>query len=38
MRIGGIMMIATGLLLLTGAWDTLVQEMQGWSNGFTVGI
>ncbi|MFJ8072397.1 cytochrome c biogenesis CcdA family protein [Streptomyces sp. NPDC096176] len=38
MRIGGIMMIATGLLLLTGAWDTLVQEMQGWSDGFTVGI
>jgi cytochrome c-type biogenesis protein len=38
MRIGGGMMIATGLLLLTGAWDTLVQEMQGWSDGFTVGI
>ncbi|MEU0373394.1 cytochrome c biogenesis CcdA family protein [Streptomyces sp. NPDC006283] len=38
MRVGGIMMIATGLLLLTGAWDTLVQEMQGWSDGFTVGI
>lgn len=38
MRIGGIMMIATGLLLLTGAWDTLVQEMQGWSDGYTVGI
>ncbi|MER6613438.1 cytochrome c biogenesis CcdA family protein [Streptomyces xantholiticus] len=38
MRIGGGMMIVTGLLLLTGAWDTLVQEMQGWSDGFTVGI
>ncbi|MFC5799376.1 cytochrome c biogenesis CcdA family protein [Streptomyces formicae] len=38
MRIGGGMMIATGLLLLTGAWDILVQEMQGWSNGFQVGI
>ncbi|WP_409470406.1 cytochrome c biogenesis CcdA family protein [Streptomyces sp. HC307] len=38
MRIGGIMMIATGVLLLTGAWDSLVQEMQTWSNGFTVGI
>ncbi|MEV0034509.1 cytochrome c biogenesis CcdA family protein [Streptomyces sp. NPDC050804] len=37
-RIGGAMMIATGLLLLTGAWDSIVQEMQGWSNGFTVGI
>ncbi|MFJ2608920.1 cytochrome c biogenesis CcdA family protein [Streptomyces sp. NPDC091279] len=38
MRIGGTMMIATGLLLLTGAWDSLVQEMQTWSNGFSVGI
>ncbi|MFC4469858.1 cytochrome c biogenesis CcdA family protein [Streptomyces xiangluensis] len=38
MRIGGGMMIATGLLLLTGAWDSIVQEMQGWSNGFTVGV
>jgi cytochrome c-type biogenesis protein len=38
MRIGGGMMIATGLLLLTGAWDSLVQLTQTWSNGFTVGI
>ncbi|MGW2637785.1 cytochrome c biogenesis CcdA family protein [Streptomyces sp. NPDC001348] len=38
MRIGGTMMILTGVLLLTGAWDRLVQEMQTWSNGFTVGI
>ncbi|MBQ1095013.1 cytochrome c biogenesis CcdA family protein [Streptomyces sp. NPDC054844] len=38
MRVGGIMMIATGLLLLTGVWDSIVQDMQTWSNGFTVGI
>ncbi|MER6677576.1 cytochrome c biogenesis protein CcdA [Streptomyces sp. NPDC000983] len=38
MRIGGTMMIATGLLLLTGVWDNMVSEMQTWSNGFTVGI
>ncbi|MER5751395.1 cytochrome c biogenesis protein CcdA [Streptomyces sp. NPDC002088] len=38
MRIGGTMMIVTGVLLLTGAWDHLVQDMQSWSNGFTVGI
>ncbi|MEU2265221.1 cytochrome c biogenesis protein CcdA [Streptomyces olindensis] len=38
MRLGGSMMIVTGLLLLTGAWDRIVQEMQTWSNGFTVGI
>ena len=38
MRIGGIMMILTGILLLTGVWDTLVQQMQTWSSGFQVGI
>ncbi|MET9727132.1 cytochrome c biogenesis CcdA family protein [Streptomyces zaomyceticus] len=38
MRIGGGMMIATGVLLLTGAWDNMVATMQGWSSGFTVGI
>ncbi|MFE2826413.1 cytochrome c biogenesis CcdA family protein [Streptomyces sp. NPDC059271] len=38
MRIGGTMMIVTGVLLLTGAWDSLVQQMQTWSSGFTVGI
>ncbi|MEU3187144.1 cytochrome c biogenesis protein CcdA [Streptomyces sp. NPDC006923] len=38
MRIGGAMMIVTGLLLLTGAWDSIMQQMQGWSDGFTVGI
>ncbi|MDQ0599868.1 cytochrome c-type biogenesis protein [Streptomyces canus] len=38
MRIGGTMMIVTGVLLLTGAWDRIVQEMQVWSSGFTVGI
>ncbi|WP_374222959.1 cytochrome c biogenesis CcdA family protein [Streptomyces sp. MBT65] len=38
MRVGGTMMIVTGVLLLTGAWDALVQDMQSWSDGFTVGI
>ncbi|MEV8393849.1 cytochrome c biogenesis CcdA family protein [Streptomyces sp. NPDC057539] len=38
MRIGGAMMILTGLALLTGAWDSIVQDMQTWSDGFTVGI
>ncbi|MBJ7906255.1 cytochrome c biogenesis protein CcdA [Streptomyces sp. NPDC004549] len=38
MRIGGTMMIVTGVLLLTGAWDHLVREMQTWSDGFSVGI
>jgi cytochrome c-type biogenesis protein len=38
MRIGGGMMIVTGMLLLTGVWDMLMQEMRVWSDGFTVGI
>ncbi|EKX64422.1 cytochrome c biogenesis CcdA family protein [Streptomyces ipomoeae] len=38
LRIGGGMMIAIGLLMLTGVWDRIVQEMQVWSSGFTVGI
>ncbi|WP_406291031.1 cytochrome c biogenesis CcdA family protein [Streptomyces sp. NBC_00209] len=38
MRVGGGMMIVTGLLLLTGAWGSMMQELQGWSNGFQVGI
>lgn len=38
MRTGGGMMIATGLLLLTGAWAELIQQVQVWSNGFQVGV
>ncbi|CAM5252478.1 Cytochrome c biogenesis protein CcdA OS=Streptomyces alboniger OX=132473 GN=CP975_20180 PE=4 SV=1 [Streptomyces alboniger] len=38
MRVGGIMMIATGLLLVTGVWDSVVQQLQVWSNSYTVGI
>ncbi|MFF5855825.1 cytochrome c biogenesis CcdA family protein [Streptomyces sp. NPDC012751] len=38
MRIGGSMMIVTGVLLLTGAWSGLIQQMQTWSDGFNVGI
>lgn len=38
MRIGGGMLIVTGLLLVTGWWGTLISDMQSWTNGFTVGI
>ncbi|MGA5215116.1 cytochrome c biogenesis CcdA family protein [Streptomyces cinereoruber] len=38
MRIGGGMMIATGLLMVTGVWSYLIGQMQSWSAGFTVGI
>ncbi|WP_374103625.1 cytochrome c biogenesis CcdA family protein [Streptomyces sp. ISL-86] len=38
MRIGGGMLIVTGLLLVTGLWGTLVTDMKSWTQGFTVGI
>ncbi|RBM17891.1 cytochrome c biogenesis CcdA family protein [Streptomyces sp. PT12] len=38
MRLGGGMLIATGVLLVTGVWADLVYEMQVWSAEFTVGI
>ncbi|GGV26485.1 cytochrome C biogenesis protein CcdA [Streptomyces spectabilis] len=38
MRVGGVMMIATGLLLVTGVWDSIVQDMQVWTNRYNVGI
>ncbi|MGW5214771.1 cytochrome c biogenesis CcdA family protein [Streptomyces sp. NPDC004051] len=38
MRIGGLMMIAMGLLMITGVWSYLISHMQSWSAGFTVGI
>ncbi|MBA2530860.1 MAG: hypothetical protein H0V23_01975 [Nocardioidaceae bacterium] len=37
-RFGGGMMVAVGVLLVTGAWDTLVGELRSWAAGFTVGI
>lgn len=38
MRIGGAMLVAVGLLLVTGAWDALVSELRSWSAGFTAGL
>ena len=37
-RIGGIMMIAVGLLLVTGVWDLWVAYLRGWVGGFTVAV
>jgi cytochrome c-type biogenesis protein len=33
-RLGGAMLVAVGLLLLTGAWDRLIEQMQGWVTGY----
>ena len=38
-RLGGLMLIAVGVLLVTGWWDVLVGEMRGWFfPGFTAGV
>ncbi len=34
-RLGGLMLIAVGLMLLTGWWNALVTQMQVWVPGFT---
>ncbi|MEE1931040.1 cytochrome c biogenesis protein CcdA [Streptomyces sp. TRM 70351] len=38
MRVGGGMLIAVGLLLVTGYWNEIIYELQVWSSDFTVGI
>ncbi|WP_395295685.1 cytochrome c biogenesis CcdA family protein [Kitasatospora hibisci] len=38
MRIGGGMLVAVGLLLITGAWDSMVNELQSWTADFQIGI
>ena len=37
-RIGGLMLIAVGILLVTGWWDVLVQDMRDWFPTFTAGV
>lgn len=36
MRIGGGLLIVLGVLLVTGAWSSLIASMQGWIYGFEV--
>ncbi|MDN3353985.1 cytochrome c biogenesis protein CcdA [Actinomadura sp. DC4] len=38
MRVGGGMLVAIGLLLVTGAWADLTIKMQGWVSGFNTVI
>lgn len=37
-RIGGGMLVAVGVLLVTGVWDHITNQMQVWSTGFSTGI
>jgi cytochrome c-type biogenesis protein len=38
MRIGGGMLVVVGLLLVTGAWDALVRQLQSVTADFSIGI
>ncbi|MGP3983896.1 cytochrome c biogenesis CcdA family protein [Streptomyces sp. KR80] len=38
MRIGGSMLVVVGVLLVTGIWDRMITDLQGWSSTFTPGI
>ncbi len=37
-RIGGIMLVAVGLLLVTGVWDLWVAYLRGWVGSFSVAV
>ena len=37
-RIGGLMLIVVGILLVTGWWDALVGDLRGWVSDSSVGI
>ncbi|WP_408055756.1 cytochrome c biogenesis CcdA family protein [Streptomyces lycii] len=38
MRAGGLMLVAVGVLLVTGVWDRMIADLQVWSSTFTPGI
>jgi len=37
-RLGGVMLIAVGLLLVTGMWDQWVADLRSWVGGFQVAV
>lgn len=37
-RIGGVMLIVVGVLLVTGAWDVWVADLRGWVGSFTPAV
>ena len=34
MRLGGALLVAVGVLLVTGAWDLLIAELKTWIGGY----
>lgn len=38
MRVGGGMLIALGVLFVSGGWDLVLAEMRVWTGNFTVGV
>ncbi|MFF7247983.1 cytochrome c biogenesis CcdA family protein [Embleya sp. NPDC008237] len=38
MRLGGGMLVLLGVLMLSGAWDQLMREMQSWTRQYTIGF
>jgi cytochrome c-type biogenesis protein len=38
MRTGGAMLVVIGVLLVTGAWNDIVVELQIWANGFVPAV
>jgi cytochrome c-type biogenesis protein len=38
MRVGGLMLVAVGVLLLTGLWDLWIAELRGWVVGTDVPV
>ena len=38
MRIGGLLLVTVGLLLVSGVWEDLMVEVRGWVNGFETAV
>jgi len=37
-RLGGLMMVAVGVLLVTGVWDLWVAYLRGWIGSYAVAV
>ena len=38
MRLGGAMLVAIGVLLVTGVWNDMTVQMEIWVNGFSPAV